>query len=105
MSIYAILVLRLALAAVLGGQAVHLLLSGPPLPLLALAASETVAAALLAVPVTTRAGAWALAAVLVWAAALHVATGHAPPASFAVYLPALWVVAGRTAGPRRAGGS
>jgi len=76
--------LRGSLALVLG--------AGGPAVLIGLGVCELAAAALFAVPRTTRAGGFALLGVLVAAVALHAAAGDAPPVSFAVYAAAIWAV-------------
>jgi hypothetical protein len=94
----AVLLLRWALAVVLGGQAAVLLADAlratrvHPL-LVALAAAEVLACVLLVVPRARRGGALLLAATLLFASLLHVSQGESPPAAFVVYLAAILVVA------------
>jgi hypothetical protein len=98
-----LLALRWAVAAVLGGQAVHLLASAPPPVLLALAAAEVAAALLFAIPATTRLGSWSLLLVLACATGLHLLSGESPPLPFLVYAAAIVVVTRAT--PRAAPGA
>lgn len=92
----AYLLLRWSIAGVLGAGgailAVSSLHAGRSAVLILLGAAELVAAALFVIPRTLRAGGFALLAVLAAAAALHAATGDAPPLSFVVYAAAIWAV-------------
>jgi hypothetical protein len=103
--------LRWSVALVLGSQAGALIISivrgehidAPIAAALALGVVELVAAVVFLVPRAVAVGGVALLATLVAAAIVHLVLGKAPPASFAVYAAALWVVIDGSSGqPARA---
>jgi uncharacterized membrane protein YphA (DoxX/SURF4 family) len=95
-----ITLLRWSIALVLGHGAVGLLTSLahgghpglPPWAALVLGGAELAAAIGLVFPRATRPAGLVLIGTLAVAAAIHIALGAAPPASFLVYGAAIWVV-------------
>ena len=111
---WAVRALRWTLALVLGGQAALLLVASlrtaSPAPVhLTLGVAELLASVLILLPRTRLAGAALLFLTLTGASVVHLASGQAPPPSFAVYAVALLVVGGphnfiaRERGPRTHG--
>jgi uncharacterized membrane protein YphA (DoxX/SURF4 family) len=97
-----VLVLRLALALVMGWGGLRLALDVHaaamhgglhPLLLTGLGIAEALAAILFLIPATLRAGAWLLACCLVFATLLHLHTGEPPSPVFLVYAAGIWTVA------------
>lgn len=96
-----ILILRIALALVMGWGGLRLALDVPragmhgglhPLLMTVLGATEALAAILFLIPATLRPGAWLLAGCLVFATLLHLHTGEPPSPIFLVYAAGLWTV-------------
>jgi hypothetical protein len=92
-----LLLLRLALAVVLAAQGMALATRPqagveaalPVVVRVALGTAEAVAAVLFLFPSTVLAGGYALGAILLAAAGLHLWLGLRPPASYVVYLTAI----------------
>jgi hypothetical protein len=94
---WAIRALRWTLAIVLGGQAGLLLIASLRAPTpehlhIALGVAELLASVLILLPRARLAGAMLLFLTLAGASAVHLASGHTPPPSYAVYVVALLVV-------------
>ncbi|MGE5187083.1 MAG: hypothetical protein ACM31C_33770 [Acidobacteriota bacterium] len=89
-------VLRWAVAVVLGAGAIRLLAEPPPPLHAAIGLAELAGAALLLASRTRRVGAYVLLAVLACAAVVHALAGEVPPLAFVVYAAALVVAMERT---------
>jgi hypothetical protein len=85
--------LRWSLSLVLGIPAVALIMSSPPVPLIAIGISEAVGALLLLPRRTRLYGGGLLVLSLLAASGFHALSGELPPAAFLVYVAAIAVVA------------